>query len=120
MWKPVTIKPNDQSLCGRRIRSVCLDERADILYVGATSFFVLELKTNQESAWDFTCFDFEIWEEPKPKKLLAPAFVRSGCDGFSVTGKLHSSFEEAKTFWGEALHSWPATINVNGYYEVPE
>jgi hypothetical protein len=62
--------------------------------------------------------DWEIVEEPKPPKLLAPAMYHT--DGQWVLGRtLFGSKKEAQEYHGDRQVIWPAIPNKDGMYEVP-
>ena len=119
MWKPVTIKPNDQSLCGKFVSQ--FDDEEDsvkILFVGETRFFA-RCYNKKECSFDMK-ISWRIWEEPKPKKLMAPAFgMDPSIDMVSVVG-LFTSENHAKSVLEDDFISWPAIPNADGHYEVPE
>jgi hypothetical protein len=63
--------------------------------------------------------DWEIVEEPKPPKLLAPAMYLTGTSGEWILGRvLFESEEEAKEYHGKRGVIWPAIPNKDGMYEV--
>jgi len=128
MWKPIKIKPNDQSLVGRIIRK---DEPEAWLWrincVGDNEIFV-RVADFRESYEDlFPIHDGTRWliEEPdSPKKLVAPAlYLReegfSGRKVYLISSVLYSSVLEAKDHLVHEFISWPAKINPDGFYEVP-
>jgi hypothetical protein len=59
------------------------------------------------------------WQEPKTPKLMAPAILKT-CEEFSVSLNLYSSEKEAREYYHDALVSWPAVPNKDGFYEVME
>lgn len=68
MWKPIQIKPGDQSLAGRKIRrkEYAVNDPLLILCVGKQKVFALDLvHGSEEYAYDFEGdWTWEIWEEP--------------------------------------------------------
>ena len=63
--------------------------------------------------------DWEVIEEPKPPKLMAPAFFKCGT-GVYVSGILFSSTEDAIDRVIGDLIAWPAIPDANGFYSVPQ
>lgn len=68
---------------------------------------------------DVIADDWEIVEEPKPPKLMAPAFFKCGT-GVYVSGILFSSTEDAIDRVIGDLIAWPAIPDANGFYSVPQ
>jgi hypothetical protein len=61
--------------------------------------------------------DWEIREEPKPPKLLAPALL-SDIGHVEMSCYLYASEQEARDTLGDSFISWPAIPNKDGMYEV--
>jgi hypothetical protein len=61
--------------------------------------------------------DWEIVEEPKPPKLLAPALYYTGTEW--ILGRtLFESKKEAREEHGDRQVIWPAIPNKDGYYAI--
>lgn len=64
--------------------------------------------------------DWEIVEEPKPPKLMAPCIYGSTHSArLEVSGTLYSSMEEAKKEFA-VVRQWPALPNANGFYSIEQ
>lgn len=77
-WKPIEIKPNDQSLLGKSFLPNNYDDREVIMiFVGQDIIVTKDKKENFEVAWrlrnsmaqslsgDINALNWQIWEEPK-------------------------------------------------------
>jgi hypothetical protein len=63
--------------------------------------------------------DWEVYEEPKKPRLLAPAFVKwEKSDHPELTAELYESEEIARKEVGKFFLSWPAVANAEGFYSV--
>ena len=113
MWKRIQIKPNDQSLVGRTIRG--MGSSLVVLYVGSHKVFGKYKDGDEDIQTIYQ--NWEIWEEEKQKKLLAPVLLRSD-KSIRLSYYLFSSIEEAKEYYKGHFISWPAIPNKDGYYEV--
>ncbi len=72
------------------------------------------------SACSLMADDWEVYEEPKKPRLLAPAFVKwEKSDHPELTAELYESEEVARKEVGKYFVSWPAVANKDGFYEVP-
>lgn len=118
----IEIKPGDQTHVGKKVHQDTWNpgEWLKILFVGNEQV----LAVNDDGHEEVYLIDeeWELYEEPKQKKLLAPAYVLYA--GFKrVHPALFNNASEAKDFFEkmpECFLSWPAIPNAQGYYEVEE
>jgi hypothetical protein len=66
------------------------------------------------------CNPWRLYQEPKPKKLVALALVKDTA-GWFIPDKLYSSLETIQSdFTLSDKIVWPAVPNAQGFYEVEE
>lgn len=120
----IEIKPGDQSWVGKKIVNPFWGKSSwhEVLAVGQERFFGRDRYGNESAYYIYD--NWELYQEPKPKRLLAPALYQEiDRDGWAwfVSHMLYSSLEEAKRDLDQ--HSnvrWPAIPNAQGYYEVED
>jgi hypothetical protein len=69
--------------------------------------------------YDVLADDWEVYEETKKPRLLAPALV-CYCGQFQVSSNLYSSEMQARNELREMFIAWPAVANAEGFYSVEE
>lgn len=120
MWKPITIKPGDQSLVGKRIKDQDWEDSDAkmVLMVGNKCVFTRD-ETGDECIYqlgDWLCF-----EPNPPKKLLAPALCQDFAGFWYIPEKLFQKKQEAENYSTVFMRViWPAEKNNAGFYEVSE
>lgn len=129
MWKPITIKPGDQSLCGYELKVKEIEAPIKywtVLNVGVSKVFMRD-RTGYEDAFPICEQDWLIWEPPPTKNLVAPALVRevyhvqsNQTVQVALGHTLFSSEKEARRYHRDHFISWPALPNKDGFYEVEE
>lgn len=124
MGQTFKIQPGDQSLVGKKIRTkswkrivfIHVKFVGDVLIVGID-------QNGKEILYNFEGEEFELYEEPKKKVLMAPAIVKTPY-GYAMSEYFYSSEKEAKDDIEIKTISkficWPAIPNKDGFYEVPE
>ena len=120
MWKDIEIKPNDQNLVGRFVkeRNWNPNQREQILFVGQHVILCSSPSNyNLENSYSRTLNKWQIWEEERPKKLLAPA-IYADSEDWLLGSYLYSSYQEAKQRNPNRKIIWPAIPNKDGYYVV--
>jgi len=118
MGKRIEIKPNDQSWVGKKItKSLWGDGRfMEILCVG-DQFIFGRVETGEEITVHRLSDCWELCEEPKKVKLVAPAlFLEEYMTEWGVTTELYSF----RPILRGCKVIWPAIPNKDGFYEVPE
>ena len=63
---------------------------------------------------------FKIQPVDQKKVLMAPAFISNGGGGIFISNHLFRSEKDAREHLEYAFVSWPAILNKDGFYEVPE
>ena len=69
--------------------------------------------------YDVLADDWEVYEEPKKPRLLAPAIYKA-VGRILISCKIFESEEAAREDLGSSFISWPAVANKDGYFEVEE
>jgi hypothetical protein len=67
--------------------------------------------------------DWEFYQEPKPKKLVAPALFYSDNENkrWVLSDSCFEDLETAKKYFKPTYKVvWPAVPNAQGFFEVPE
>ena len=117
-YKPFIVEGREVKVGDKLTDQVELDGCLDC-YLTVTEIFPRIRRFRSKNLdWGWDQHKWKFYEEPKPKKLLAPAILKTNEGSFYVGGGLYSSEKEARgKAWGE-VHSWPAIPNKDGFYEV--
>lgn len=121
MGDRIEIKPNDQSWVGKKvIRDDCVQDGRYCLVKFVGSTFVLgENRFGVEGTWAINDGSWQLYTEPKKKRMMAPAIYKERDGGRCITSSLYDSLGNAKVAWGKDV-IWPAVPNADGFYEVEE
>lgn len=102
-------------------KSCDLCDDAGPLYLHARCHLTAPLKAAME---DFEINrDWKFYQEPKPKKLVAPALFYSNNEDerWVLSDSCFEDLETAKKYFKPTYKVvWPAVPNAQGFFEVPE